>query len=48
MILEVQGTPHYSDTDLSNTTWQMDETLDYIEEKLFNIEQAFIQAGYMQ
>jgi len=42
MILEVQGTPHYSDTDLSNTTWQMDETLDYIEEKLFNIEQAFI------
>ena len=30
------------------TTWQVDETLDYVEEKLFSIEHAFKQAGYIQ
>lgn len=48
MILELRANPHYSDTEFSNTTWQVDETLDYIEEKLFTIEESFREAGYIQ
>ena len=48
MILAVRGSPHYSNGDLSMTTWQVDETLDLIEEKLFAIEHAFRQEGYIQ
>ena len=48
MILEIRGNPHYGIDDQSMTTWQVDETLDYVEEKLYAIETAFRTAGYIQ
>lgn len=32
MISEIKNRPHYSDEEQSRTTWQIDETLDYVEE----------------
>ena len=48
MILEIKNRPHYSETEQSRTTWQIDETLDYVEEQLWLLEQAFKAHGYMQ
>ena len=48
MIQAIKDRPHYSDTEQSRTTWQVDETLDYVEEQLWLIETAFRQAGLMQ
>jgi len=47
MIQTIKERPHYSDDEISYTTWQVDETLDYVEEQLWNIEQAFIKNGLM-
>lgn len=41
MIKAIKDKPHYSETEKSRTTWQVDETLDYVSEKLYLIEQAF-------
>jgi len=38
MVQAIKDRPHYSDDEQSRTTWQVDETLDYIEEKLYQIE----------
>lgn len=47
MIQEIKRNPDYSEDEPSNTTWQVDEILDYIEERLFNIERAFVEEGLM-
>jgi hypothetical protein len=47
MIQAIKEKPSYSATEVSFTTWQVDETLDYIEEQLWNIEQAFVKNGLM-
>jgi len=48
MLLAIRGAPHYSADDPSLTTWQVDETLDYIEEHLYEVEHSFREAGYVQ
>ena len=48
MIQAIKDRPHYSSDENSRTTWQVDETMDYLEEQLWNIEQAFKTAGLMQ
>ena len=48
MLDAIRGKAHYSDEEQSYTTWQTDELLDYVEEKLYKIETAFVGAGFMQ
>ena len=48
MLQSIRDNPHYSDEKLSWTTWQTDEILDFVEEKLFIIETAFRNGGLMQ
>ena len=47
MLEAIRENPHYDPQNPSKTTWQIDETLDYVEEKLYNVEVAFRNAGYM-
>ena len=47
MIQAMKETPRYDDALTSYTTWQTDEILDYAEEQLWLIEQAFRANGYM-
>lgn len=47
LIMAIKDAPHYADGSISNTSWQTDEILDYVEEQLFNIEKAFVEAGYI-
>lgn len=47
MLRAIRDRPHYSDEEKSYTTWQTDELLDYVEEKLFMVETAFRNAGFM-
>ena len=48
MIKAIKDKPHENPDEPSLTTWQVDETLDYVEEQLWLIEQAFKTAGIMQ
>ena len=39
MIQAIKDKPSYSANEVSYTTWQVDETLDFVEEQLWNIFQ---------